>query len=131
VALAFFAGNAAAAVRFTAISRHRPVWLSQLMKTGNLKVISNAMVREMLTNKEGLATGVSYVSKDDMQEYQVNAKTVILGASACANRHACCSTHKSAAHPGGLANSSGVVGRYLHDSTGASAEWIFTATAGP
>jgi choline dehydrogenase-like flavoprotein len=52
------------------------------MKTGNLKVITNAMVREVLTDKNGLATGVSYVNKDDMQEYQVNAKTVILGASA-------------------------------------------------
>jgi hypothetical protein len=51
-------------------------------KTGNLKVITNAMVREVLTNKEGLATGVSYVNKEDMQEYQVNAKVVILGASA-------------------------------------------------
>src|SRR5690606_9172111 len=27
---------------------------------------------------------------------------------------------KSSRHPGGLANSSGIVGKYLHDSTGAS-----------
>ena len=40
------------------------------------------MVREVLTNDEGQATGVSYVSKDDMQEYQVKGKMVILGASA-------------------------------------------------
>ena len=41
------------------------------------------MAREVLTDKNGLATGVSYVSKDDLQEYQVNGKAVILGASSC------------------------------------------------
>ena len=41
------------------------------LKTGNIDVVANAMAREVLTNTEGLATGVSYVSKDDLQEYQV------------------------------------------------------------
>jgi choline dehydrogenase-like flavoprotein len=90
------------------------------IKTGNLKVITNAMVREVLTNKEGLATGVSYVNKDDLQEYQANAKVVILGASAGESARLLLNS-KSAAHPGGLANSSGVVGKYLHDSTGSGA----------
>jgi choline dehydrogenase-like flavoprotein len=90
------------------------------IKTGNLKVITNAMVREILTDKNGLATGVSYINKDDMQEYQVNAKTVVLGASAGESARILLNS-KSAAHPGGLANSSGVVGKYLHDSTGSSA----------
>ena len=89
------------------------------LKTGNLEVISNAMVREVLTDKNGLATGVSYVNKDDMQEYQVNGKTVILGASACESARIMLNS-KSSAHPDGLGNSSGVVGKYLHDSTGAS-----------
>ena len=44
------------------------------LKTGNLELISNAMVREVLTDKNGLATGVSYVSKDDLSEYQVTRK---------------------------------------------------------
>jgi choline dehydrogenase-like flavoprotein len=96
------------------------------IKTGNLKVITNAMVREVLTDKEGLATGVSYVSKDDLQEYQVNAKIVILGASACESARLLLNS-KSAAHPGGLANSSGVVGKYLHDSTGASVSGFIPA----
>jgi choline dehydrogenase-like flavoprotein len=90
------------------------------MKTGNLKVIPNAMVREVLTDKNGLATGVSYINKDDMQEYQASAKIVVLGASAGETARLLLNS-KSAAHPGGLANSSGVVGKYLHDSTGSSA----------
>ncbi|GAA4808160.1 GMC family oxidoreductase [Olivibacter ginsenosidimutans] len=89
------------------------------IKTNNLKVIDNAMVREVLTNDEGIATGVSYVSTKDMQEYSVRGKMVILGASACESARLMLNS-KSKAHPGGLGNSSGLVGRYLHDSTGSS-----------
>ena len=88
------------------------------MKTGNLKVIDNAMVREVLTNDEGLAIGVSYVSTKDLQEYSVKAKKVILGASACESARLMLNS-KSSAHPNGVGNSSGLIGKYLHDSTGA------------
>jgi len=90
------------------------------LKTGNLTLITNAMVREVLTDNEGLATGVSYINKDDMQEYQVKGKIVILGASAGESARLLLNS-KSTKHPGGLANSSGVVGKYLHDSTGSGA----------
>ena len=89
------------------------------IKTGNLKVITNAMVRQVLTGKEGQATGISYVDKTDGQEYQLNGKIIILGASTCESARILLNS-VSAQHPGGLANSSGVVGKYLHDSTGAS-----------
>ncbi|MNJ99033.1 Fructose dehydrogenase large subunit [compost metagenome] len=89
------------------------------VNTGNLTVITNAMVREVLTDKSGLATGVSYVNTKDMQEYQVRGKIVILGASACESARLLLNS-KSFAHPDGLANSSGIIGKYLHDSTGAS-----------
>jgi len=88
------------------------------VKTGNLTVITDAMVREVITDKDGTAKGVSYVNRKDLQEYQVNGKLVILGASACESARILLNS-KSSAHPGGLANSSGVVGKYLHDSTGA------------
>jgi len=89
------------------------------VKTGNLTVITNAMVREVLTDKAGLATGVSYVDKNTLEEHQVRGKIVILGASACESARLLLNS-KSAAHPNGLANNSNVVGKYLHDSTGAS-----------
>ena len=53
------------------------------LKTGNVDIVCNAMAREVVTNREGLATGVSYINKDDMQEYQVNARVVIVAASTC------------------------------------------------
>jgi choline dehydrogenase-like flavoprotein len=94
------------------------VLVKPAIETGNVDVITNAMAREVLTNKEGLATGISYVNKADMQEYQVVGRTVILAASACESARLLLNS-KSARYPNGLANNSGVVGRYLHDSTGA------------
>jgi choline dehydrogenase-like flavoprotein len=88
-------------------------------ESGNLDLYVNAMAREVLTNETGKATGVLYTDKTDMQEYQVNGKVVILAASACESARLLLNS-KSAQNPNGLANSSGVVGKYLHDSTGAS-----------
>lgn len=89
------------------------------LKTGNVDVVANAMAREVLTNSEGKATGVSYINKDDMQEYQVNGRVVIVAASTCESARLLLNS-KSQRHPNGLANSSNVVGKYLHDSTGAA-----------
>lgn len=87
------------------------------LKTGNIDVLANAMAREVLTNAEGIATGVSYVNKEDMNEYVVEGKVVVLAASACETARLMLNSI-SPRHPGGLANSSGVLGKYLHDSTG-------------
>jgi choline dehydrogenase-like flavoprotein len=95
------------------------VLVKPAIATGNLEVIPFAMAREVLTNNEGLATGVSYVNKEDLQEYQVSGRTVILAASACESARLLLNS-KSQRHPNGLANNSNVVGKYLHDSTGAS-----------
>jgi choline dehydrogenase-like flavoprotein len=88
------------------------------MKRGEVDLYTNAMVREVTTGSDGKATGVIYVNTTDMQEYQVKARAVVLGASACESARILLNS-KSSAHPDGLANGSGVVGRYLHDSTGA------------
>jgi choline dehydrogenase-like flavoprotein len=95
------------------------VLVNPALKTGNVDLFTNAMAREVLTDTSGKATGVSYVNKEDLQEYQVKGKTVILAASACESARLLLNS-KSPRHPNGLANSSNVVGKYLHDSTGAS-----------
>lgn len=94
------------------------VLVKPALGTGNVDVIPNAMVREVLTNSEGKATGISFVNKDDKQEYSLDAKVVILAASACESARLLLNS-KSSRNPNGLANASGVVGKYLHDSTGA------------
>jgi choline dehydrogenase-like flavoprotein len=86
------------------------------MKTGNLTVVTNAVVRSILTDRNGSASAVSYISKEDEQEYIVNAKAVVLAAGTCESARILLNS-KTAQHPNGLSNSSNVVGKFLHDST--------------
>ena len=85
---------------------------------GKIDMYVNAMVREILTNNEGKATGVSYINKEDRKEYKLRGKVVVLAASACSSARILLNS-KSKQHPNGLGNSSDLVGKYLHDSTGA------------
>ncbi|MFT6795787.1 MAG: choline dehydrogenase-like flavoprotein [Maribacter sp.] len=86
---------------------------------GQVKLFVNSMVREVTTNEEGKATGVSYISKEDRKEYKLKAKVVVLAASACSSARILLNS-KSKQHPNGLGNSSNLIGKYLHDSTGSS-----------
>jgi choline dehydrogenase-like flavoprotein len=93
------------------------VLLPPALATGRLRIIANAMAREVTTGEDGLATGVSYVDTNDRREYAVRARIVVLAASACETARLLLNS-RSARFPDGLANSSGIVGRYLTDSTG-------------
>jgi choline dehydrogenase-like flavoprotein len=95
------------------------VLLHPALKTGKLTIMTNAMVREVTTNDAGVATGVSYVDKHSGQDRHVDAKVVVLAASACETARIMLNS-KSKAHPNGLSNSSGVIGRYITDTTGTS-----------
>lgn len=88
------------------------------MERGTVDLYTLAMVREVTTDPNGRANGVSYIDKRDMKEYHIPARSVMLGASACESARILLNS-KSSQHPNGLANGSGIVGRYLHDSTGA------------
>jgi len=84
---------------------------------GQIDMYVNSMVRSVTTNEEGKATGVSYINKDDKKEYKLKGKVVVLAASACSSARILLNS-KSKQHPNGLGNSSDIVGKYLHDSTG-------------
>lgn len=86
---------------------------------GQIDLFMNCMARSVVTNDEGKATAVSYINKEDRQEYQIRGKVIVLAASACSTARILMNS-KSKQHPGGLGNGSGVLGRYLHDSTGMS-----------
>ena len=101
------------------------VLVKPAIKKGNVDLYTYAMVRKVTTNENGEATGVSYVSKVDMQEYKLKARVVVLGASACESARIMMNS-ASAQHPNGLSNSSDTLGRYLHDSTGASRSALMT-----
>mgnify|MGYP000689228092 CR=1 FL=1 len=86
-------------------------------KTGNLKIITDAMVKSVDVNEQGKITAVSYINKKTGEETQLSAKVVILAASACESARLLLNS-KSEYFPNGLANTSGQVGRNLMDSTG-------------
>ena len=87
------------------------------MKTGNLEVRTGAMVREVLVGSDGLARGVSYMDTKTRQEVQVKARIVVLAASCCETARLLLNS-KSSQFPNGLANSTGLVGKYVMDTVG-------------
>lgn len=93
------------------------VLLFPAQRTGRLTIRVNAMVREVVTNDQGLATGVHYIDKATGRDTFVAASVVVLAASACESARILLNS-TSPRHPQGLANSSGVVGKYLTDTTG-------------
>ena len=93
------------------------------MKKGKVDLYTHSMVRKVTTDDSGKATGVSFVNKMDMKEYKLKSSVVVLGASACETSRIMLNS-KSKTHPNGIGNSSGVLGHYLHDSTGASRSGI-------
>ncbi|HYR57649.1 MAG TPA: GMC family oxidoreductase, partial [Chthoniobacteraceae bacterium] len=88
-------------------------------ETGNLDIITDAMVREVTLDKSGKATGVLYIDKQSGKEQRATARVVVLAASGCESARILLNS-KSPLFPNGLANGSGKVGRYLMDTVGSS-----------
>ena len=89
------------------------------LKTGNLTLLTDAMVREVLTDASGKATGVLYIDRKTREQKRVLGRTVVLAASTCESARILLNS-KSAIFPNGLANGSGMVGRNLMDTVGFS-----------
>lgn len=95
------------------------VHLPPALATGNLDIIPNAHVREVTLGKDGKANGVIYIDKKTGQEARVRGRAVVLAASSGETVRILLNS-KSAQFPQGLANSSGLVGKYIMDSVGTS-----------
>lgn len=93
------------------------VLLFPAMQSGLLTIRTDAMVREVSVNRDGLADGVIFIDKLSGMEEKVEAKVVVLAASACETARIMLNS-KSAKFPQGIGNSSGMVGKYLTDTTG-------------
>jgi choline dehydrogenase-like flavoprotein len=100
------------------------VLIPPAMATGKLTMITGAMAREVLMGPDGKATGVSYIDKKTRTEQRINARAVVLAASAGESARLLLNS-KSKLFPDGLGNSSGTVGRYLTDSVGSDGEGYF------
>jgi choline dehydrogenase-like flavoprotein len=95
------------------------VLIAPASATGRLRLLTNAMAREVTVGSDGLATGVTYIDKNTMTERHVRARVVVLAASALETARLMLNS-KSSKFPQGLGNSTGMVGKYITDTTGAS-----------
>jgi choline dehydrogenase-like flavoprotein len=93
------------------------VHLPPALATGNLDIIPNAHAREVLLGTDGRATGVLYIDKTTGKEERVKGKAVVLAAG-CGETVRLLLNSKSSQFPHGLANSSGLVGKYIMESVG-------------
>ena len=73
-------------------------------------------MREVLTDDEGFARGVSYVERGSRQDREVSAKAVVLAASTLASTKILLNS-QGPDYPSGLGNSSGELGRNLSEHT--------------
>ena len=117
--LCFYCGQCSRACGVHADFSSSTVLIYPALNGGRVDLFTNSMVREVTTDREGRATGVSYIDKKNHQDLQLRGRSVILAASACSSARILLNS-RSSQHDNGLGNSSDHVGRYLHDSTGAS-----------
>jgi choline dehydrogenase-like flavoprotein len=92
-------------------------------KTGRCEIRPNSYVRKIETDKSGRATGVIYFDEKKVETFQ-RAKVVVLCANGAETARLLLLS-KSNGFPDGLANSSGLVGKYLMFNGGAAAGGLF------
>ena len=101
--------------------------VADAMATGRCTLITNAMVYKVLTDQDrNRATGVLYIDRVTRQPREVYGRVVILCAQALESARVLFNS-ANRQYPAGLANSSGVLGKYLQDhlwvAGGASGEF--------
>jgi Choline dehydrogenase and related flavoproteins len=94
------------------------VHLPPALASGNLDILTDAMGYRVLMGEDGKAKGVSYIDRKDGQEKEVFARIVVLAASAAESVRMLLNS-KSPRYANGVANSSGLVGKYIMDTVGA------------
>jgi choline dehydrogenase-like flavoprotein len=95
------------------------VHLPPALASGNLDIVTDAMVHEVTLGRDGRANGVSFIDRTSRRQQHAVARVVILAASACESVRILLNS-RSGHFPDGLANSSGRVGRYLMDTVGST-----------
>jgi choline dehydrogenase-like flavoprotein len=82
--------------------------LPDALASGNLTIVPNAIVRELTVDKNtGRVNGAHFIDRHSRRELHVQAKVIVLAAGCLESTRLLLNS--------GLANSSGVLGRYLFD----------------
>ncbi len=95
------------------------VYLTPALKTGNLDILPNAMVREVTLNQAGKAEGVVFIDKTTGRENRAHGRAVVLAGGSQESVRLLLNS-RSRRCPDGLGNSGGKVGKYITDSVASS-----------
>ena len=87
------------------------------LETGRLQIVDQAMAREIRTDGRGRVSEVLYVDKRTGRDERLRCRVLVLTASACESARLLLNS-RTPQFPDGVANGSGVVGRYLMDTVG-------------
>ncbi len=90
------------------------VTLPDALATGKLTLRTDAVVRHVVVDSEGRPKGVGFYDRVTKKYEEAHAKVIVLAASTLESTRIMLNS-TSRFHPNGLANSSGVLGRYLTD----------------
>lgn len=107
-----YCGNCMAGCDVVAKYNSADVHMTPAMKTGRLKIVSNAIVREVVVSNENRATGVRFLHRQTKQEGEVQARTVVVSC-ACVQSVALLMMSKSRLYPNGIGNGSGQLGKHF------------------
>ena len=99
---------------FQSTTCHLPAALA----SGNLDVITDAHAREVIIGKDGRAEGILFIDKATGKETRVKGKAVVLAAGAMETVRILLNSKGRSSE--GVANSSGLVGKYIMDTVGAN-----------
>ena len=104
--------------RYAAPNPHRiPLGIVAARATGRLATRTDAIVRRVTVDpKTGRADGVVFVDRHTKKEHRAHADVVVLCASTIESVRLLLNSATDG-HPDGLANSSGLLGRYFMDQT--------------
>lgn len=105
----------------SAYRNHVPITILAGKKTGLLEICTGAVVNRVLVDKNtARASGVSYIDADTKRVTEVRADVVVLCASTIESVRLLLNS-ACEAHPNGVGNSSGLLGRYFMDQCWAAA----------
>jgi choline dehydrogenase-like flavoprotein len=98
-------------------------------KTGNFTLLPSKLAREILVDREGRARAVSIVDTITRKEEEIRARIFAVCGGAIESPRLLLNS-RSPRFPNGLANSSGLVGRYLTGHSGAELSGYLEALVG-
>jgi choline dehydrogenase-like flavoprotein len=90
------------------------VTLPAAARTGKLTLVSDAVVSDLIVDRNGRAEGAHYIDRITHEHREAYAHAVVVAAGALESTRILLNS-KPPSHPHGIGNSTGVLGKYLMD----------------